>query len=272
MVDDAHKLYEGIKETEGNEHIDEYIHEKLELKPDDKGYNINLLSGRLDEIDACANHLKRIRRNYCTEVMKEWSQRLSENFPNCKKVEELGPANTVYTGIALPYKDIPEAIAIRIEITGKSLYYGLTYMPETKALRNELQDALSFVNDGNEFIKGSDWLYYKYVSFEDGYDKLKELIERMARLAKLAVASFEADLDVHVVDDVQSLPDRVVTERCHIKQHHIETADLCGLGDTYVFDRIVGVFAENAHVFLQLRYADGGVALHSGGRQNLDAT
>ena len=89
------------------------------------------------------------------------------------------PANTVYTGIVLPYKDIPEAIAVRIEIVGKSLYYGLTYMPETKELRNELQDALSFVNDGNEFTKGSDWLYYKYVSFEDGYDKLKELIERL---------------------------------------------------------------------------------------------
>jgi hypothetical protein len=52
-------------------------------------------------------------------------------------------------------------------------------MPETKAMRSELQDAMNFVNDGNEFIKGSDWLYYKYTTFEDGYEKLKELIERM---------------------------------------------------------------------------------------------
>ena len=152
---------------------------KLGLKPDNKGYNINLLSGRLDELDACVSHLMRIRRNYCSEVMKEWSQRLSEDFPNYKKVEELGPANTVYTGIALPYKDISEAIAIRIEIAGKSLYYGLTYMPKTKTLRTELQDALSFVNEGNEFIKGSDWLYYKYTTFEDGYERLKGLINAL---------------------------------------------------------------------------------------------
>ena len=111
--------------------------------------------------------------------MKEWSQRLSEDFPDYKKVEDLGPANIVYTGIVLPFKDIPEAIAIRIEITGKSLYYGLTYMPGTKAIRTELQENMSFVNDGNEFIKGSDWLYYKYVSFYDGYEKLKKLIVRM---------------------------------------------------------------------------------------------
>ena len=48
-------------------------------------------------------------------------------------------------------------------------------------MRTELQEALSFINDGNEFIKGSDWLYYKYVSFDEGYDRLKELIERMIK-------------------------------------------------------------------------------------------
>ena len=91
----------------------------------------------------------------------------------------MGPANTVYTGIVLPYKDIPDAIAIRIEIAGKSLYYGLTYMPGTKEMRTELQEALNFVNDGNEFFKGSDWLYYKYTTFENGYDCLKQLTTRM---------------------------------------------------------------------------------------------
>lgn len=179
VVDDAHKLYEGMKEIEGDEYVDDYIHDKLGLKPDDKGYNINLLSGRLDELDACVNHLRRIRRNYISGVMKEWSQRLSEDFPNCKKVEKLEQASSVYTGIVLPYKGISETIAVRIEIAGKSLYYGLTYMPEKKTMRSELQDALGFVNDEDEFIRGSDWLYYKYVSYDEGYDKLKELIERM---------------------------------------------------------------------------------------------
>ena len=178
VVNDVHQLNEGIQDMEKS-YVDRYIHEKLGLKQDDKGFNIDLINGRLKEIADCEKHLERIRNNYACEVMKEWSQRLSEDFPDYKKVEELEPANIVYTGITLPYKDIPEAIAVRIEIAGKSLYYGLTYMPETKAMRNELQDALSFVNDGNDFIKGSDWLYYKYTTFEDGYERLKELIERM---------------------------------------------------------------------------------------------
>lgn len=179
VVDDAHKLFEGMMDANSNKHVEDLIHKKLGLIPGNKSYNIDLLSGRLGEIETCAYYLRRIRSNYCSEVMKEWSLQLSVDFPDYKKVEELGPANTVYTGIVLPYKDIPEAIAIRIEILGKSLYYGLTYMPETETMRTELQEALSFVNDGNDFIKGSDWLYYKYVSFEDGYEKLKELIERL---------------------------------------------------------------------------------------------
>lgn len=78
VVDDAHKLYEEMKEAKGNEFIDEYIHKKLGLKARNKGYNINLLSGRLNEIDACVSHLRRIRKNYCIEVLKKWSQQLSK--------------------------------------------------------------------------------------------------------------------------------------------------------------------------------------------------
>ena len=179
VVDDAHKLYDGMKEAEGNEYIDEYIHKRLGLKPDNKGYNINLLSGRLDEIGACVNHLRRIRRNYCSEVMKEWSHRLSKDFPNQKKCEFIDHADVMYTGITIPYKDIPDAIAIRIQAEKGSLIYGFTYTPKIQEMRNELQESLNYVGICNNLIKGKDWLYYKYVSYDKGYEKLKELIEGM---------------------------------------------------------------------------------------------
>jgi hypothetical protein len=52
-------------------------------------------------------------------------------------------------------------------------------MPATREKRAELQEAMSFINTNCDFIKGSDWLYYKYTSFKDGYDELKKLIKRM---------------------------------------------------------------------------------------------
>ena len=38
---------------------------------------------------------------------------------------------------------------------------------------------MSFININGGFFKGSDWLYYKYTSYKDGYEELKNLIEKM---------------------------------------------------------------------------------------------
>ncbi len=185
VIKEAHQLYEGIEQIktenymERHQHIDAYVYKQLRLKNDDNGYNINLLSGRLEELSVCVNHLERIRRNYSHEVIKGWSEQLAQYFPNRKIVEDHGPANIVYTGITVSYKDIPDAMTVRIQIAYNSLYYGLTYMPETKGLRSEMQEAMSFINKAGDFIKGSDWLYYKYVSFEEGYEKFVYLAQKV---------------------------------------------------------------------------------------------
>ena len=179
-VNDVHLLYEGINKGDTTmSYVDEYIHKHLGLKDDNKGFNIELINGRLKEIFDCVGHLERIRNNYACEVMQEWSQRFSAEFPDCKKVEDIRTGDVIYTGITIPYKDIPEAIAVRIQMEKRSLYYGLTYMPAMKEKRAELQEAMSFINSDGGFIKGSDWLYYKYTSFKDGYWDVEQLIIKM---------------------------------------------------------------------------------------------
>ena len=91
-------------------------------------------------------------------------------------------------------------------------------------------------------------------------------------LSKLSASAFKSDFDVHVVDDFQGLAYRVVAERRHVEHYHVEAAYLGGLGDGDVLAGVVGVFAVNAHVFLHSRLPDGGVALHGGGRQDVDAS
>jgi len=180
-VNDVHQLYEGIynRGEKTMDYVDEYIHRQLGLVADNKSFNIELINGRLKEIADCVSHLERIRNNYACEVMAEWSEQLSMDFPDLKKSEDIRPNNIIYTGVTIPYNDILEAIAIRIQIEKGKLYYGLTYMAAKKAMRKELQEGLSFVNDNNEFIEGQDWLFYKYVSYKDGYERLKELIDRL---------------------------------------------------------------------------------------------
>ena len=179
VVNDVHQLNEGISKMDMN-HIDEYIHNQLRLKDDDKGFNIELINGRLKEIDECVTHLERIRNNYCCEIMQDWNNRLSADFPDYKKCEEIESGNVTYTGVTLPLENVPDSIAIRIQADKKSLIYGVTYMPSTKERRAELQEALGYINKEGDFIKGSDWLYYKYTSYKEGYDKLMQLIKKVA--------------------------------------------------------------------------------------------
>lgn len=179
-VKDVHQLYEGINKGDTTmSYVDEYIHKQLGLKDKSKGFNIELINGRLKEITDCVSHLERIRNNYACGVMKDWSKRLSLDYPNQKKVEFLQPENIINTGITIPFERVPDAIAIRIQYEKGKLYYGLACMSATREKRVELQEAMSFINSDSDFIKGNDWLYYKYTSFKEGYEELKNLIEEM---------------------------------------------------------------------------------------------
>ena len=179
VVKDVHQLNEEIRKMNKN-HIDEYIHNQLRLKDDDKGFNIELINGRLKEIDECVTHLERIRNNCCSEIMQDWSNRLSADFPDYKKCEEIKSGNVTYTGVTLPLENVPDSIAVRIQADKMSLIYGVTYMPSTKERRAELQEALGYINKEDDLIKGCDWLYYKYTSYKEGYDKLMQLIKKVA--------------------------------------------------------------------------------------------
>lgn len=179
VINNVHQLYEEMnKEGESVWNINKYLCEHLGLKEKDFGFNIELINGRLKEIEDCVKYLENLRNYFLLEFFYEWRNRLRTDFPN-HNVEFSTLGNTIYTGITIPYEETPDAIAIRIQMEKRSLYYGLTYMPATRERRAELQETMSFINTNGDFIKGSDWLYYKYTSYKDGYEVLKKLIERI---------------------------------------------------------------------------------------------
>ena len=178
VVNDVHQLYEEMnKEGESVWDINKYLCEHLGLKENDFGFNIELINGRLKEIEDCVKYLENLKNYFYLEFFFEWRNRLRTDFSN-HNIEYYNLGNIIYTGITIPYKDIPDAIAIRIQMEKRSLYYGLTYMPAMKEKRAELQEAMSFINSDGDFIKGSDWLYYKYTTFKGGYEELKNLIQK----------------------------------------------------------------------------------------------
>lgn len=164
----------------GNQKIDEFIRKELELSESDNCYNIARLTAKYNEVSECANQLERLRKDYCRKMLKEWSDCLERDFPNCKK-HEICVGKRMCTGIVLPYESIEDAIFINLEFIDKKVCYGATYMPETQKLREEMQtsELLRPFWENKEFVKGVDWLFYKYINVEEGYSCLKELIKRI---------------------------------------------------------------------------------------------
>ena len=162
-----------------NQKIDKYISQELELRENDYGYNIAKLTAKFNEITECANQLERMRKEYCAKMLKEWSANLAKDFPNCKKYE-VCVGKRMCTGIVLPYKDIKDAIYINLEFIDRRVCYGATYMPTTHSIREEMQasDLIRPFWESKEFVKGFDWLFYKYINVEEGYGLLHQLIQR----------------------------------------------------------------------------------------------
>ena len=161
-----------------NQKISEYIRKELELSDNDICDNIVKLTAKQNEITECVNQLERMRKEYCGEMLKVWSDKLAHDFPHLKK-HKICAGKRMCTGIVLPYKDIEDAIFINLEFIDKKVCYGATYMPDSHRIREEMQ-ASNLIRpywENKDFVKGVDWLFYKYINLEDGYKLLKELIQ-----------------------------------------------------------------------------------------------
>ena len=164
-----------------NQRISELIRKELELSDNDICYNIAKLTAKQNEITECVNQLERMRKDYCGEILKVWSARLAQDFPHLKK-HEICVGKRMCTGIVLPYKDIEDAIFINLEFIDKRVCYGATYMPTTHSIREEMQSSelIRPFWENKDFVKGVDWLFYKYINVDEGYELLKQLIQRIS--------------------------------------------------------------------------------------------
>lgn len=187
VINDAHNLYEGMEQLDGDAYINEYIHRSLGLKADDRGYNIELINGRLKEISDCVNHLEGLRNFYCREVMREWSKRLSADYPDFLKEEDIQYDNYYDTGVSLPFMGIPEAISVRLVIQKQKVFCAVSYKHVTENVKERLQDSISSLMNEDTALHAGNRMYYKYTSYTDGYECMKTLIERMIQVMDIHI-------------------------------------------------------------------------------------
>lgn len=190
---DSIRIYEdylkgqfGMRETDKikSENMDKFIHESFHLTGSNEKDAAKLIE-QMELMDKLKLEMQSVKRKLMETVFKDWHKRLSQEYPSEKMEVQIGTGRFWNIGILFPYKETEARICVKLEldnITNK-LYYGYKYAEGDVACRDEMREWLAkhpILIDG--IPKGTDWMYFRYASVENGYTCLADLLSRCKSL------------------------------------------------------------------------------------------
>lgn len=135
------------------------------------------------DINEVVKHLAKIRKEKTKMAMQEWLIYLQRDYP-----ESFFDGSTkahMAVGTTVPYMGIPaffsvfiwnyqynEANSVAIALTDEGTPYRKDIEPKVRDL----------VRGKKGFLKGHGWLYYKFVSYEQAYPLLQELVRELPNI------------------------------------------------------------------------------------------
>lgn len=143
------------------------------------------LINKLPKIDIkeVVKHLAKIRKEKTKMAMQEWLNYLQRDFP--ETYYDRSTKMHMAIGTTVPYMGIPaffrvfiwnyqynEANSVAIALTDEGAPYRKEIEPKVKNL----------VRGKKGFLKGNGWLYYKFISFEQAYPLLQELVRELPNI------------------------------------------------------------------------------------------
>lgn len=135
------------------------------------------------DINEVIKQLTILRKEKTKLAMQEWLNMIQRDYPYVIHDERTNAHMCV--GVHVPYKDIHEFFNVFIwnYQNGDSLSVGIALTDEGTAYRKEIEPKVrSLVRRKKGFQKGHEWLYFKYVSYEDAYPLLQELVRELPSL------------------------------------------------------------------------------------------
>ena len=88
-------------------------------------------------------------------------------------------------GVHVPYKEIHEFFVVFIWNfhNKESISVGIALTKEGSAYRKEIEPKVEELIRGKKgFLQGHEWLFYKYVSYEEAYPLLQELVNELPNI------------------------------------------------------------------------------------------
>jgi hypothetical protein len=135
-------------------------------------------------MDEVVNRLKVLRKDRTKAAMQQWMNMLELDYPDYVIMNETGGRHTV-VGVHVPYGDIHEYFAVFIwnyqNKDAISVAIALTKegTPNRRVIEPKVEE---LVRSKKGFIKGHAWLFYKYVSYEEAYPLLQELVRELPNI------------------------------------------------------------------------------------------
>lgn len=159
-----------------NIELNNFLKEELNFNESPE-QNIGILNSKIGEINIVLNQLNKLKEGSHKLCWLSWLERLKADFPQYQIIDGyIQDKEYVKVGVIIKYKDY--SFAILIETNFNSIYYGIGRHKSSEQILPEISALVKPILENNGITKNSEWWYgYKDTSYENGYFRLKTLIE-----------------------------------------------------------------------------------------------
>lgn len=135
-------------------------------------------------MDEVVKRLKVLRKDRTKAAMQQWFNKLECDYPDYVTYNDIGGRHMV-VGVNVPYGDIHEYFSVFIwnYQNKEAISVGIELTEDGTPYRKEIEPKVGELVRGKKgFIKGQGWLYYKFVSYEEAYPLLQELVRELPNI------------------------------------------------------------------------------------------
>ncbi len=135
-------------------------------------------------VDEVVKRLIVLRKERTKEAMKQWVDRLHRDYFDYSIKDDRCGAH-MCVGVHVPYKEVQEFFTVFIWNfhNRDAISVGIELTKEGTPYRNEIEPKVGELVRGKKgFQKGKEWLYYKFVSYEEAYPLLQELVGELSNI------------------------------------------------------------------------------------------
>lgn len=160
--------------------IENFIYESFHLTNNTES-DAAILVEQMKLMDDLKKRMQIEKKKLMVSVFHKWYERLCDDFPTLNVEYNISDTRFMNIGVLVPYDETKSRICIKLEMDNNTnhLYFGFKYAEGFANQREEMQEWLvSHPSLIQGIPQGVDWMYFKNVSIEKGYDHLRDLILR----------------------------------------------------------------------------------------------